>query len=679
MSSDTARAGKDGQPEPTAKGESEVPAHGRGISVRSIIIGLILSILHTFWIVYEETALGHLSASFTAMMLVPSVIGILFFIMVLNSLFRRTIPSWVLSPSEMMVIFVMTTISSVISGFDLLQNLFPVLMWPFFLGAPTAGYNKYFQYIPSWFVPQDKTAIKDFFMGSQDFWHFFSPQIFSKWVGPMIFWAVFLFTLAFTMYCLNSILRRQWVDREKLTFPIIELPIMMARQNTAGSMLKNPLFLCGFTVTAALLSINFLSGLYPSIPTIRMSITNIGSMLFTTPPATGMNPIWVTWQPFAIGLCYLMPVDVSFSSWFFYVFIRLAELFATAVGWREPYAGFNGDQFPFINNLAQGAWIGMFVVVMWAAKSHIVQIVRSALRGEKLPGEEKEPMSYRAALLGAAIGFIALVAAITVSGVRLQYALLFFTLYFLAVIVMTRIYAQVAVPSFELSFYNSITLMTGAVGTKAFTPQELTVLTNFHWIDRTYRQHVMGHEIESMAFAEKQGQSMRRMSMVVIVALVTGIIVGMFTLLQIYYNRGASTAHVTGWQVGVGGEAWGRHLSWVQNQRPFQWTTLLKIGSSTAIVLALAAARNCWFGFPLHPIGYAFACSYSMEYIWNIVLITWLIKILVIRYGGLNLYRKSLPLFFGLVVGDAVTQFVWSVTLSLMGVRGGNAYGPNMW
>jgi hypothetical protein len=68
-----------------------------------------------------------------------------------------------------------------------------------------------------------------------------------------------------------------------------------------------------------------------------------------------------------------------------------------------------------------------------------------------------------------------------------------------------------------------------------------------------------------------------------------------------------------------------------------------------------------------------------MEYIWNVVLVTWLVKTIIIRYGGLRLYRKSLPFFYGLVVGDAVTQLIWALVMSALGAKGGNAYGPFMW
>jgi hypothetical protein len=44
--------------------------------------------------------------------------------------------------------------------------------------------------------------------------------------------------------------------------------------------------------------------------------------------------------------------------------------------------------------------------------------------------------------------------------------------------------------------------------------------------------------------------------------------------------------------------------------------------------------------------------------------IGWLLKTLAIRYGGLQLYRRTVPLAIGLIVGDLVNQGLW-VAISL--------------
>ena len=650
----------------------------RGITVRSVVIGLALAAAHTCWIVYEETALGHMGVSFTTFMLVQSALGILFLLMVLNSVLKRAVPSWMFSPAEMMVIFCTTTIASVIAGFDLLQNLVPVLLWPFYYGG-SGDYDKFLPHIPRWFVPQDREVIRQFFVGSGDFWRFFSPQVLKAWALPMAFWMVFLFLLAWTMLCVASLMRRQWLDREKLSFPILELPLTMARENTVGALLRQPLFLIGFLVTASILSMNCLSGLYPSVPGIRLNVVNIGRTAFESSPWSGMNPVYVAWWPYAIGLCYLIPLDISFSCWFFYVFIRLAALFGTAHGWRDPNAGFSPDQFPWFQNLTYGAWIAVFVTVMWGARAHLAQVWRTALGRESPPDDSREPMSYRTALLGSVIGFALLVGIAVVAGLRPHLALLFFTIYFLAIIVMTRIYAQVAVPLFELAFFSTGTAMVTMTGTTALTRQDATILTSFYWFNRCYRQHPMGHELESIAFAERLRQPTRPMVWIIIAALVVGIVVGMLTTMQIYYDRGAATAQVVGSQVEVGREAWNALTSMTSDPHPPQAQALAAMGGSALIVVLLSLARNAWFAFPLHPIGYAFACSYAMEYIWAVMLVTWLVKLLVVRYGGLKAYRRSLPLFFGIILGDAVTQVVSGLAMSAMGLQGATPYLDMKW
>ena len=43
------------------------------------------------------------------------------------------------------------------------------------------------------------------------------------------------------------------------------------------------------------------------------------------------------------------------------------------------------------------------------------------------------------------------------------------------------------------------------------------------------------------------------------------------------------------------------------------------------------------------------------------VVIAWLAKCLVLRYGGLLLYRQTLPIAIGLIVGDVLNRSLWNV------------------
>ena len=45
--------------------------------------------------------------------------------------------------------------------------------------------------------------------------------------APVLIWTGFIATLLFVMQCINVILRKQWTDRERLSYPIIQLPLEM--------------------------------------------------------------------------------------------------------------------------------------------------------------------------------------------------------------------------------------------------------------------------------------------------------------------------------------------------------------------------------------------------------------------------------------------------------------------
>lgn len=153
------------------------------------------------------------------------------------------------------------------------------------------------------------------------------------------------------------------------------------------------------------------------------------------------------------------------------VFMLLAVL-ATAVGWRDVGSVHDLNQFPYFGSLAEGAWLGMFAVVMWNSRALLRQRENMLRYREKIPGEETEAISYRTALFGAGGGFLLLVLIGVLAGMRPSVALLAFSLYFIAIIVMARMYAQVALPLFCMAFFSFSAWTTTFTGTRASGDRE---------------------------------------------------------------------------------------------------------------------------------------------------------------------------------------------------------------
>jgi hypothetical protein len=62
------------------------------------------------------------------------------------------------------------------------------------------------------------------------------------------------------------------------------------------------------------------------------------------------------------------------------------------------------------------------------------------------------------------------------------------------------------------------------------------------------------------------------------------------------------------------------------------------------------------------------AMSFGLYLFWAPFLIGWACKTLVLRYGGLRLYRSTIPLAIGFIVGDLLNRGVWAaVALVTMG------------
>jgi hypothetical protein len=68
------------------------------------------------------------------------------------------------------------------------------------------------------------------------------------------------------------------------------------------------------------------------------------------------------------------------------------------------------------------------------------------------------------------------------------------------------------------------------------------------------------------------------------------------------------------------------------------------VGGGVMVVLMWARHHLLWW--PLHPLGYPIGGVWLMDQLWFSIFLAWLIKMVVMKYGGPGLYRTSRPFFF---------------------------------
>lgn len=73
------------------------------------------------------------------------------------------------------------------------------------------------------------------------------------------------------------------------------------------------------------------------------------------------------------------------------------------------------------------------------------------------------------------------------------------------------------------------------------------------------------------------------------------------------------------------------------------------------------AARSRFLWFPFHPIGYLMHLTFPIKMFWFSIFFGWLCKVLITRFGSNDSYRKTIPAFLGLVLGDVTMILFWLV------------------
>ena len=78
-------------------------------------------------------------------------------------------------------------------------------------------------------------------------------------------------------------------------------------------------------------------------------------------------------------------------------------------------------------------------------------------------------------------------------------------------------------------------------------------------------------------------------------------------------------------------------------------------------MLLMTIARQRFYWWPVHPIGFPIGGNYLMEKVWFSIFCAWFIKLVLMRYGGANLFKKSQKFFLGLIAGQFMCSGVWLV------------------
>jgi len=289
--------------------------------------------------------------------------------------------------------------------------------------------------------------------------------------------------------------------------------------------------------------------------------------------------------------------------------------------------------------------------------------------------ESRELLSYRSAFILLILSLIFLFAFCYQAGMTPWVIIVFYALFFIMGLAITRVRAELGPPYHEVIFVNPRQVMTEVFGSKILGGNNLMVMTFLYFFNRCNRSHPMPNQLESLKIAERSGMKGSRLALVMTLAVGLSAFVAFFSYLQVLYKYGA-LAKCRGWVGHCGWESFNPLQSWMQNSTDPNWSSVGFMIGGLGFVIFLTFMRKIFFWWPLHPSGYVLAGASwgGMIYFWFPVLFSWGIKAIVLKHGGLGTYRKTTPLFLGLVFGDFLLWFIWSVICVVSNVPISSAY-----
>ncbi len=495
--------------------------------VRIWIVGFLLIPVNCYWIIQMEEV--RRASGATVFSLFFNAVFTLLMLFLLNLGLRKFTPRISFANEEMLTIYIMVNMATAICSYGMVPILLPVITYAFWGATLENEWRELFhRYIPQWLVVDDHSVLKGYYRGEASL---YTTSNLAAWVPPLLWWSLFIFVLIFVMLCINVIVRRQWIQQEKLSYPIAEIPL-----NLVNSNFYNRLVWVGFAIAGGINLISGLHLLYPSIPGLTfLKMHNIG-YIFTEKPWNALRAMRISFIPSIIGLSFFMPLDLLFSCWFFYFYWQGMRILGVILGWRT-YPGYGS--YPYIVQESVGAYLAILAIAIWRGRRHFFQTVQKTFIEKGTANDRANaPISYRMAWSGIVCGIGILILFCLRAGMSISVAIVFFLFYYAISTAITRLRAEIGFPDHDVHFGGPIQMITSAVGTANLSRSNLGTMPIFWFISRRFDCHIMPHQLEGFKISDKHGMNNKRTFWSMLLGSACGIIATLWILLHISYKFG---------------------------------------------------------------------------------------------------------------------------------------------
>ncbi|MCC6731005.1 MAG: hypothetical protein IT208_16900 [Chthonomonadales bacterium] len=643
------------------------PAMPAGRAVAAIALGLLLSVVVAEAVRHSELVTGRPVAHG-----VPPLpaFAVLVLLSALRPALRRLAPRLAPTRQQILVVYAMLTTSTILVGAYHIRALLPHLVSMRYLGRAGGPMADYAAYLPAWLAPRGLRVALDYYEGSPT-----HGVPWAAWAVPLFWWSLFLAAVFAAAFSLVVLIRRQWIHEERLSFPLLGVPLAVVSGDGGlrGAAGRRALFAAGLAAAATFNGLNILHVLYPPAPAIGFQVSL--APYFTSRPWEPLGDISLFFMLEAIGIGYLVPLQITFSTWFFYLLSRLFAVAGAARGLDDP-------GFPYTQDVSAGAFVALGVLLAWGLRRTLADSLARAFRREG--GASAERWAWL--VLGSSTVF--LLAFVEAAGFSLWLAAPYFAVIGLFLLVYVRIRAEAGVP---FGFIYPYGLPKEMVLNAVSVPGALSLggtgsvvlFSAFAWMSRHHlaEEHA-AYQLDGLKLAEGSRIPMGWMLAALALAFAVGLAAAFWAHLDAYYAIGSNVAGGGGaianeWRAALAQQEYEQMASRLASPPARNMTRVTAELGGACVAAILSWARLRWVGCPFHPLGFLLAtCQGDTSVAWFPLFVAWLCKWLILRAGGLRAYRQGIPFFLGLAIGHYfVAGVFWPVLSLFIAPEASRSYG----
>ncbi len=597
----------------------------------------------------------------------PGPLLILFFLVFfINPLLLRLFKKEI-SRGNLLFLYALLLLVAVLPSCQFAQWLPSVVTGPFYFGTPENKWLPLTKYIPNWWTPLDKGKIKWFYEGLPP-----GESIpWEEWARPFFAFVPMVICFYFTMFCISFILRKHWIENEKLTFPLVQLPLEITSQ--AQNIFRDKIFRIGTAIPVAVHLLNGLSYRFPFIPSIPLRGIQVGTY-FLTKPWNAVNPFFIDIHFCLIGFSFLASRDVPFSIWFFFLLYKLTCVMGSAVGWTPGWEdrSLRGVSFPYVEAQEVGSMLALVGMGLWGTRKYLKEIWGIAFKRAK---SEPEASLYRLSLIGGMVGFTGMTVWGVLSGMSIWLSFSIFFLSILFALGVNRLMAEGGVNFLWAAQSGPNYLIFALEGGRILKIREWLVLLSLPYFIWNFKGPVGPQSFESFKIAQEAKISPKLFFYLFPIAMLLAMGIAYFYVIYIVHTKGGGVSLCDYRFVHVGQRPFMELVSVTDHPEKIVPARILMIVLSFIFTIFLFTMRWRFLWWRFHPIGYVTSTIWATNYMWFSLLLGSFFNFVIMKIGGLKLYRRARLFFLGFIMGDFLMLGFWLLTDAFVGTRGFRLFG----